>query len=109
MPLQLYDRELLAVYESVKHFRFMLGDRHFKVYKDHKPLIYAFKHGDRQGSPRQFNQLDFIAQFTTEFEHISGKDNVTADAAIEPKPETIAKAQERTKSCINSLKVGLLR
>lgn len=38
-----YDRELLAVYLSIKHFRGMLEGRPFEVRTDHKPLIYAFK------------------------------------------------------------------
>jgi hypothetical protein len=32
-----YDRELLAVYEAVKHFRHMLEARHFIIFTDHKP------------------------------------------------------------------------
>ncbi|GBN11904.1 Putative protein in type-1 retrotransposable element R1DM [Araneus ventricosus] len=31
-------------------------------------------------SPRQINHLNFIAQFTVDIKHISGKDNVVADA-----------------------------
>ena len=30
-------------------------------------------------SPRQIRQLDFISQFTSDIQHISGKDNVVAD------------------------------
>ncbi|CAK1581431.1 unnamed protein product [Parnassius mnemosyne] len=37
-----YDRELLAIYESIKYFRHMLEARHFVAYTDHKPLSYAF-------------------------------------------------------------------
>jgi hypothetical protein len=37
-----YDRELLAVYETVKHFRHMTEARHFTIFKDHKPLTFAF-------------------------------------------------------------------
>jgi len=37
-----YDRELLAIYTAIKHFRHMLEGRHFTIYTDHKPLIYAF-------------------------------------------------------------------
>jgi hypothetical protein len=37
-----FDRELLAIYEAVKHFRDMLEARHFVVFTDHKPLTYAF-------------------------------------------------------------------
>jgi len=37
-----YDRELVAIYEAVKHFRHMLEVRHFVIFTDHKPLTYAF-------------------------------------------------------------------
>jgi cleavage and polyadenylation specificity factor subunit 1 len=37
-----YNRELLALYEAVRHFRHMLEARHFTILKDHKPLLFAF-------------------------------------------------------------------
>ena len=37
-----YDRELLAIYEAVKHFRHMLEAQHLVIFTDHKPLTYAF-------------------------------------------------------------------
>jgi hypothetical protein len=37
-----YDRELLAIYEAVKHFRHMLEERHFTIFNDHKPITYTF-------------------------------------------------------------------
>lgn len=37
-----YDRELTAVFESIKYFRYTLEGREFKVVTDHKPLTYAF-------------------------------------------------------------------
>lgn len=74
-----YDRELLAIYESIKYFRHMLEARHFVVYTDHKPLTYAFHERKAQCSPRQYRHLDYISQFTTDIRHISGKDNVVAD------------------------------
>ncbi|KAJ8724718.1 hypothetical protein PYW07_015676 [Mythimna separata] len=74
-----YDRELLAIYESVKYFRHMLEARHFVIYTDHKPITYAYHSRKENSSPRQFRQLDFIAQFTTDIRHISGKNNVVAD------------------------------
>jgi cleavage and polyadenylation specificity factor subunit 1 len=75
-----YDRELLVVCEAVKHFRHMLEARHFIIFTDHKPITYAFQQKRDKCSPRQFNHLDFIAQFTTDMRHISGQDNVVADA-----------------------------
>ena len=75
-----YDRELLAIYEAIKYFRHMLEARHFDIYTDHKPLIYAFETRRDKCSPRQYRYLDFISQFTTSIHHISGRDNVVADA-----------------------------
>jgi cleavage and polyadenylation specificity factor subunit 1 len=75
-----YDRELLAVYEAVKHFRHMLEARHFTIFTNHKPIKYAFQQKRDKCSPRQFNHLDFITQFSTDVRHISRQDNVVADA-----------------------------
>lgn len=75
-----YDRELTAVYESIKHFKYFLEGRVFKVVTDHKPLIYAFKQRSEKASPRQQRQLSLISQFTTDVEHIPGNDNVVADS-----------------------------
>ncbi|GFV46483.1 retrovirus-related Pol polyprotein from transposon 17.6 [Trichonephila clavipes] len=36
-----YDRELLAIYSAIRHFRYMLEARDFTVFTDHKPLTYA--------------------------------------------------------------------
>lgn len=74
-----YDRELLAIYEGIQHFRHMLEARHFTVYTDHKPICYAFATRKDKCSPRQFRHLDYISQFTTDIRHISGKENVVAD------------------------------
>lgn len=74
-----YDRELLAIYESIRYFRHMLEARHFVVYTDHKPLSFSFSERKANCSPRQFRHLDYISQFTTDIRHISGSDNVVAD------------------------------
>jgi len=34
-----YDTELLAIYEAIKHFRYMLEGRNFHVITDHKPRV----------------------------------------------------------------------
>jgi cleavage and polyadenylation specificity factor subunit 1 len=74
-----YDRELLAIYEAVKHFRHMLEARHFTIFTDHKHITYAFQQKRDKCSPWQFNHLDFVAQFMTDIRHISGQD-VVAEA-----------------------------
>lgn len=75
-----YDRELLAVYLSVQHFRYMVEGRPFVIYTDHKPLVYAFskKPSDKE-TPRRIRQLMFISEFTTDIRHINGSDNIPAD------------------------------
>lgn len=74
-----YDRELLAIYLSVKQYKFMLEGRVFKIFTDHKPLTYAFLQKNEKASPRQLRQLQYISQFTTTIMHISGEDNIVAD------------------------------
>ena len=36
-----FDRELLAIYLAIRHFRYFLEGRNFYVLTDHKPLVYA--------------------------------------------------------------------
>lgn len=74
-----FDRELLSLYSSIKHFRFLLEGRHFICYTDHKPLVRAL-FTKTEKTPRQTRHLEFIAQFTNDIRHLSGKDNVIADA-----------------------------
>lgn len=106
-----YDRELLAIYAAIKYFRTQLEARVFTIYTDHKPLTYAFRQNNNKCSPRQFNQLEFISQFSTDIRHISGLNNVVADclSRISAVSQTVdlaqlAKAQEsdpELRDCIN--------
>ena len=74
-----FDRELLAAYSAVKHFRHFLEGRAFTLFTDHKPLVSALiSQTDR--SPRQTRHLSYIAEFTTDIQHITGQFNVVADA-----------------------------
>jgi hypothetical protein len=41
MAYSAFDRELLACVSGIKHFRFMLEGRPFRIYTDHKPLTFA--------------------------------------------------------------------
>lgn len=95
-----YYRELLAMYESVQHFRHFLEVKHTTIYTDHKPLVYAFKQRRDKLPPAQLNQLSFISQFTTDIVHVKGEDNTVADAmsiieaiSLEEDYAALAKAQ----------------
>lgn len=74
-----YDRELLAIYEAIRHFRYMVEARTFVIYTDHKPLTFAFSSRRENCSPRQFRYLDYISQFSTDIRYVSGEENVVAD------------------------------
>jgi hypothetical protein len=50
--------------------------RHFTIFTDHKPISNAFQHMRDKCSARQFNNLEFVAQFTTDIRYISGQENV---------------------------------
>ncbi len=74
-----FDRELLAIYLSIKHFRHFLEGRPFHVLTDHKPLTFALNARPNRHSPRQARHLDFIAQFTSDLRHVKGTANIPAD------------------------------
>lgn len=74
-----FDRELLAAYSAIKHFRYILEGRDFILFTDHKPLTFSLKKNGDGLTPRQSRHLDFIAQFTTNIQHISGCMNTVAD------------------------------
>ena len=63
-----FDRELLAIYLSIKHFRHFLEGRGFHVLSDHKPLTFALE-SSTDRSPRQTRHLSFIAEFTSDIRH----------------------------------------
>jgi hypothetical protein len=110
-----YDRELLGVYKSVKHFRHMLEARVFTIQPDHKPLTFAFQQRSDKASPRQLRQLDFIGQFSTRIVHLPGDSNTVADALSRVEAsifdnEELAIAQEtdpELKQLLDSESTGL--
>lgn len=79
-----YDRELLAIYCTIKHFYYMLEGRQFSCYTDHKPLTFAFMQSSEKASPRQSRHLSYISQFTTDIKHVKGTDNIVADTLSRP-------------------------
>ncbi|KAM8701958.1 hypothetical protein ACLKA7_001269 [Drosophila subpalustris] len=71
-----YDRELLAIFLSVKYFAHMIEGRSCTILTDHKPLTFAFQQNPEKSTPKQTRQLSFISEYTTDIQHISGKDNI---------------------------------
>jgi RNase H-like domain found in reverse transcriptase len=54
-----FDRELLAVYSSILHFRHLLEGRRFSVFSDHKPLASALNKVADLKSDRQRRQFAY--------------------------------------------------
>ena len=75
-----FDRELLAMYLAVKHFQHSLEGQQFVIYTDHRPFTFALRSKPDKYSPRETRHLDFVSQFTNYIRHISGEQNVAADA-----------------------------
>ena len=52
-----FDRELLAVYLAIRHFRHFVEGRTFHILTDHKPLTYSLQTNADRHSPRQARHL----------------------------------------------------
>lgn len=75
-----FGRELTAAHMAVKYFRHLVEGREFIIFTDHYPLTYALTTNPSSRLPHEERYLAFIAEFTTDIRHISGKDNIVADA-----------------------------
>lgn len=74
-----YDRELLAAYLAVLHFRHMIEGRHVTLFTDHKPLTITFNSSQPAKTDRQQRYWTIITEYITGVHYISGGDNVVAD------------------------------
>lgn len=112
-----FDRELLSIYLAIRHFRHFVEGRDLRLFTDHKPLIYAFAKTSDPISARQQRQLSVISEFTTDIRHVSGKQNVVADALSRictlmdtVSPQALHEAQQSdpelaaVRTCLTSLK-----
>ena len=95
-----FDRELLAVYMALRHFRFELEGRVFHVLTDHKPLVSALHRVTPPWSARQQRQLSFIAEFTSDIRHTPGSSNVVADTLSRPEP--VPPPQEKVEGAVST-------
>jgi len=79
-----FDRELVAAFSGIRHFRFALEGRLFELWSDHKPLLYAVQSPAEKYTARQQRQMSYIAEYTNIFRHVPGKENVVADWLSRP-------------------------
>ncbi|MFN9938370.1 MAG: hypothetical protein ACK56I_02740, partial [bacterium] len=83
-----FDRELLACFQAIRHFRFMLEGRRFTLYTDHKPLTTAVRRSTEPWTEpwtaKQCRQLAYLAEYTSDIQHRAGTDTVVADTRSRP-------------------------
>ena len=79
-----FDRELLAVYATIRHFRHNLEGRYFFVNTDHKPLTFVMSSVTERPSLWQTRQLAFIAEFTTDIRYVKRETNFVAATLSRP-------------------------
>ena len=75
-----FDRELLALFLAIRHFRYFVEGRDFTVFTDYRPLAFAFAKVSDPWSARQQRHLAYISEYITHIRHLSGKSNKVADA-----------------------------
>ena len=74
-----FDRELLAAYFSVLHFKHLIEGRSVLLLTDHKPLVSAFTSKVESKSDRQQRHLSLLTEYVTDMAFIKGEDNIVAD------------------------------
>ena len=79
-----YDRELLAAFRAIHHFRHMVEGRSFTLYTDHQSLVPSLHKKSEPQTVRQTYQLSGIAEYTTDIRYLEGKANSVADALSRP-------------------------
>ena len=79
-----FDRELLAIYLAVRHFKHFLDGRSFTILTDHKPLTFMFTSSMRNATARQRRHMNCISNYTSDIRYIQGDQNVAADFLSRP-------------------------
>ena len=105
-----FDRELLAAFKAIRHFRHMVEGRTFTLYTDHDSLVPALHKKTEPLTARQTYQLSCIAEFTTDICYLEGKANVVADQLSRPNetiPDEKAEDLQQVVSSIDSYGIDL--
>ena len=67
-----FDRELLAIFFTIKHFEYCLDSRDFCVLSDHKLLATALTASLEEASGRRARQAQYISRFTSDIRYKGG-------------------------------------
>ena len=78
--LSTYTRELLAIFLTMKHFKYLLEGQEFTVFTDHSALTTALDKPLERNLARESRMLAFISQYAVTIKYIKGSENEVADA-----------------------------
>ena len=84
MRYSAFDRELLAAYSALRHFRFLPEGKEFVLFTDHKHLTHALFRTSPPWSVMQQCHLSFLSEFNCDIHHLPGTENIVADALSHP-------------------------
>lgn len=70
----------MAAYRAIKHSRHFLEGRSFTIFTDHKALISAYASSRTNYTPREVRHHAYLAEFSTDIQHVSGSVNIPGDA-----------------------------
>ena len=93
-----FDRDLLAAFSAVQHFRFQVEGRPFQLWTDHRPLTFALGRFSDTWTPCQQRQLSYIAEYTSDIVYVPGVDNVVADTLS--RPQQVMPSCHRRLACV---------
>ena len=79
---------------AIRHFRFLLEGRAFSLLTDHKPLTSSLYRISDAWSARQQRHLAYVAEYTSDIQHVSGETNIVADTLSRP-PEAVPDIADR--------------
>ncbi|KAL7289462.1 hypothetical protein TKK_0016653 [Trichogramma kaykai] len=82
---EVYEKEALAIVHSVQYFRPYIYGRHFKIYTDHRTLVW-FKTAELNTRVQKWRFR--LAEFDFQIIYKEGKSNTAADALSRNPPET---------------------
>ena len=74
-----YDRELLAIYLAVMHFKPLLEGRVVTCFTDHKPIVSAFKSKVPAKTDKQQRYWTIITEYISDIVYIKGENNIVSD------------------------------
>ena len=79
-----FDRELLAAFLAVLHFKPQIEGRQVTLFTDHKPLVSAYKKTSLLKSDKQQRHLSIITEYVADIAYIRGDQNIVADCLSRP-------------------------